>query len=220
MINPERKRTALLRLRSMGERQGLIAEQQAAMRGRFAGLAQRGQWQDRVAVADNLFPTPPTIAARMVAALDLRNEHTVLEPSAGTGRLLDALADTGLDLSVTACETCPRLCRHLLEKYQSAKLHQGDFLWAPLAGVTFDRVVMNPPFRRSTDAKHIRHALSLLAPGGRLVALCYDGAVQNRDLKPLADTWEVLPATSFAAEGTRAGVVLLTINQHQGNPTC
>ena len=51
------------------------------------------------------------------------------------------------------------------------------------------------------------------APGGRLVSLCYDGAVQNRNLRPMATTWEVLPVGSFKCEGTGAGVVMLSIDK-------
>ena len=47
---------------------------------------------------------------------------------------------------------------------------------APLA----DRVVMNPPFERYQDRDHVLHALSLLKPGGRLVAITGAGAWQSR----------------------------------------
>ena len=38
-----------------------------------------------------LFPTPPEIAAQMVTLAGIEPGHRVLEPSAGTGRLLDAI---------------------------------------------------------------------------------------------------------------------------------
>jgi hypothetical protein len=49
----------------------------------------------------------------------------------------------------------------------------------------------------------------MLAPGGRLVALCADGPRQQERLRPLAETWEEIPAGTF--QGTNVRSVLLTI---------
>lgn len=206
-----RRADALLRLCSAKERNALDAERQEGMAGRFRALEKRTAWTDRVAVSEGLFVTPAAIAARLAALCDLAPGMRVLEPSAGSGRLLDALADTGLDLDVTAAELCPRLCRELFEKYPSAHLRAGDFLAMDFPH-KFDRVVMNPPFRRGTDCAHIKRALTLLRPGGVLVSLCYAGAQQARELRPLASHWERLPAGSFKSEGTAADVMLLRVD--------
>jgi 16S rRNA G1207 methylase RsmC len=91
-------------------------------------------------------------------------------------------------------------------------LKQRDFLtcWGDDLGGPFQAVLMNPPFKQGLDIKHIFHAYEMLAPGGLLVGLCYDGARQGMTLRPLVDSWEQLPANTFKAEGTRAGVVLIT----------
>jgi phospholipid N-methyltransferase len=205
-----RKKDALLRLRSLRERNDLDAERHARMRGRFAALAGRGAWTDTIAVADNLFPTPPAIAAMMVEILAPQPGETILEPSAGTGRLLDPILAREIEVGVTAAELCPRLCQHLYEQYPGVRLRTGDFL-AMRFEDRFDGIIMNPPFRRGTDVRHILHARTLLKPGGRLVALCYNGIRQEQHLRPVASTWTVLPTASFRAEGTSAGVVLLTM---------
>ena len=70
---------------------------------------------------------------------------------------------------------------------------------------------MNPPFKNGEDIKHIKHAAAMLKPNGLLVALCANGPRQANQLKPLADTWEPLPAGSFKDQGTAVSVVLLTI---------
>lgn len=201
-----RRSDAMLRLMGAKERNELDAERRAGMSPRFRSLVNRGAPSDHVAVADGLFITPPEIAARMVALAQIPNGATVLEPSAGTGRLIDAINDAAPSAHVVAVEQCPRLCRHLFEKYQTVTLKAGDFM--DIQPGQFDRIVMNPPFRRGTDVRHILHARSMLKPGGKLVSLCYDGAAQNKHLRPLAATWERLPDRSFAAEGTNAGVVL------------
>lgn len=202
---------SLLRLRSLGERNALDAERRAAIASRLSALADREAWKGRVAVADGLFPTPPDLARRMAAMLDLAPGARVLEPSAGTGRLLDALIDAHPEAQATAAEQCPRLCRHLFEKYPGTRLWAGDFLTMDYED-RFAAVLMNPPFRRGSDVRHILHARRYLEPGGKLVALCYDGSAQRRHLQPIADTWEPIPGGAFHESGTDAACVLLTLS--------
>ena len=107
---------------------------------------------------------------------------------------------------------CVRAVRAMLKR---AAVHERDFLGTSSGdlGGEFDAVIMNPPFKQGRDVKHVRHALDMLKPGGRLVSLCYNGTRQNAELRPLATTWEVLPEGSFKAEGTSASVCLLTIDK-------
>jgi 16S rRNA G1207 methylase RsmC len=79
----------------------------------------------------------------------------------------------------------------------------------------FDRVLMNPPFDHGIDIDHIKHALQFLKPGGRLVAICANGPRQQKELKPLATTWEELPDDTFAASDTHVRTVLLTIDKEK-----
>ena len=51
----------------------------------------------------------------------------------------------------------------------------------------FDAVLMNPPFAQGADIEHITHALTMLKPGGRLVALCTNGPRQNASLRPMVE---------------------------------
>ena len=74
-----------------------------------------------------------------------------------------------------------------------------DFLKCVAARLgTFDAIVMNPPFKMGTDIKHIRHALTFLEPGGRLLSLCANGPKQRAALKAEASEWIDLPAGSFS----------------------
>lgn len=150
--------------------------------------------------APQLFPTPPALARRMVELADVRPGHRVLEPSAGSGRLLQALP-TGCD--VTAVEINPTLARQIGARC-------ADFLsLAPVAD--FDRIVMNPPFTNAQDVRHILHARQFLAPGCVLVALCANGPRQRAALQHLATQWHDLPAGSFASEGTGVNVAMLVL---------
>lgn len=45
----------------------------------------------------------------------------------------------------------------------------------------YDRIVMNPPFSDGRDIQHVRHAYTLLKPGGRIVALMGESAFTNQN---------------------------------------
>ena len=47
----------------------------------------------------------------------------------------------------------------------------------------YDRILMNPPFSNRRDAEHVRHAYTLLRPGGRLVAIMGEGVFFGKDSK-------------------------------------
>lgn len=172
----------------------------------------------QVVSADQLFPTPPELAARMVRLAGVGEGDRVLEPSAGTGNIVQAIRTRGG--RVTAIEINPSLARMV-------GAHCADFLAvgsgaliAPRLGEEdqrdpepmpgdFDVVIMNPPFKDGADIKHILHARTFLKPGGRLVAICAGGPRQAEKLRPLAETWEELPEGTFAGTGVRA--ILLTM---------
>lgn len=205
-----RRGDALARLAAVRERNELARERMDAEAHRFERMARRHEngTAPTAVSAFNLFPTPPEIARRMVDVASIQPHHTVLEPSAGTGRILDALPPC----KVVAVEIVAQLQGQLYTRYPHVALKCGDFLERTDLG-PFDRIVMNPPFHRGEDVRHIQHAFTLLADNGLLVALCYDGVAQNKHLKPIAATWEPLPAGSFRSEGTSANVVLLTLRK-------
>ncbi len=174
-----------------------------------------------IVTVPQLFPTPPALAARMVTEANIQTGDSVLEPSAGTGALLDAMpgADAASDLDtsrgkVVAVEINADLCQRLTCK--AGWVINADFLAKQTETLgTFDRVLMNPPFANGADIQHIRHALKFLRPGGRLVAICANGPRQRAILKPLAEDsggwWEDLPPGTFAEQGTNVNAALLLI---------
>lgn len=168
--------------------------------------------------APQLFPTPPEIAAQMVKLADIKPGMSVLEPSAGTGNLIKAILAEEPTAHVHAIEINHTLCKNLESLLPLEHVDQYDFLEidgpiCPDAEQGFDRVIMNPPFENGADIKHIKHALTMLKPGGRLVALCANGSRQQAAFKETADQWEVLPAGSFASQGTSVNVALLAIKK-------
>ena len=171
--------------------------------------------------APNLFPTPPEVARRMVGLANLGPHCAgarILEPSAGTGRLLEALWDHAA-FNIHAVEINRELAGQLHARFRNVTVHGADFL-SLAAGedlAPFDAVLMNPPFDHGSDVKHVRHALRFLKPGGILVGICANGPGQRRELEPLSDYWEELPSGTFA--GTNVGAVLFRITLGQdGKP--
>lgn len=159
--------------------------------------------------APQLFPTPEPIAVKMVELAEIEPGHDVLEPSAGTGNLLKSLPCIRPNGSVTAIEINQNL-KPYIEPWAD-NIIIDDFLNCHEIG-NFDRIIMNPPFSNAADIKHIKHAMTFLKPGGRLVALCANGPRQNEQLRPLADHWEVLPEGSFKQAGTNVNIALMVIN--------
>jgi predicted RNA methylase len=183
-------------------------------RARFAALASRhedGTAPQAVAV-HQLFQTPPDLAAELVGLLGENVRGRVLEPSAGLGRILDALEPAGCS-EVVAVDSAPE-CTGALYKQERAgvRILQRDFLSVlPAELGAFDAVAMNPPFTMRADVRHILHALQFLRSGGVLAALCMDTVHREKALRGLACTWRKVPAGAFSKEGTGVGCVLLSI---------
>lgn len=66
----------------------------------------------------------------------------------------------------------------------------------------YDRIIMNPPFSNRRDAEHVKHAYSLLRPGGRIVAIMGEGVFFGQDKKAQAfrDWLEEVGGTSEKLE--------------------
>jgi protein-L-isoaspartate O-methyltransferase len=179
----------------------------------------------QVVTAPQLFPTPPGLAARMVDLAGLAIGMRVLEPSAGTGRLLEALPGIvpfsplrQTALQVVAVELNAVLAARLACSGLAGMVRCADFLACSADAEDlglFDAVLMNPPFAQGADIEHITHALTMLKPGGRLVALCANGPRQQASLRPMvearAGTWEDLPPNTFKEEGTGVRVALISM---------
>jgi hypothetical protein len=166
-----------------------------------------------VAAVPQLFPTPAALVARMIEAANIGPRDRVLEPSAGTGAILKALPAS---VDKVAVEINPGLVAGLTRVGVSGlRIHEADFLLCNGDLGTFDRILMNPPFKDGADIAHITHAVKFLKPGGRLVAICADGPRQSEKLRPLAEEcggwWESLPAGTFADHGTNVRVAMLVI---------
>lgn len=184
------------------------------MRPRFERMKHRHEngTAPRAVVAYQLFQTPVELAAQMAALLELKPGARVLEPSAGLGRLLDALQPYS-PAEVAAVEMAAPCAGELYRQERAGvRILQRDFLaCTPGELGLFDAVLMNPPFHMRDDIQHIRHACTFLKPGGSLVALCLDTPHRSEALKPLCAEWIEVPEGTFGKEGTRVRTVMLKI---------
>jgi len=122
------------------------------------------------------FPTPRSVIERMLELAEIERGQKVLEPSCGKGDILDAIKEECSDVELVAIER-----NYALSDILAARGHDvtfGDFLEHH---DTYDRIVMNPPFENGQDIEHVRHAYSLLRPGGRLVSVMSTGPFFRED---------------------------------------
>lgn len=142
------------------------------------------------------FSTPAPYAYVVNWVANLRPEDVVLEPSAGTGNLATFAAASGA--RVIANELSERraaLLRKVVDEVHTEDASQiGKILHGRVSPTV---VVMNPPFSQTagrlggrkhimTGAEHIQEALSLLQPGGRLVAIVGGGVEGYRSSAGMA----------------------------------
>ena len=155
------------------------------------------------------YPTPKAVVDRIVSDIyDIKGAR-ILEPSCGCGRFMDALRKAGAE--VIGCEVDP--IRAAMCEAKGHRVMRMNFLDTEPTP-TFDRVVMNPPFYGKHYAKHVRHALRFLKPGGILTAILpatsrYDHGLLD-DLKP---SWSDLPVGAFSESGTNVCTTIATIRR-------
>lgn len=173
--------------------------------------------------AADFFETPDEIADLAVSKLGKLDMYDiVLEPSAGSGRLVRAVLRAQPQANVFAVEALAANVRRLegLRCFSSdGGVLEGDFLRQTPEGIgEFDAVVMNPPFSKRQDIAHVFHAMSFLRPGGVLAAIMSAG-VKFRDdaaarsfrnlVEKNAGSIEPLPDGAFKASGTMVRTVLV-----------
>jgi len=146
----------------------------------------------------------------------------ILEPSAGSGSLLDAVEGycrrRDLHPLIDAVEILPKFRERLVEAGRIVVAT--DFL-AYTPKPVYDAVVMNPPFSTEADrlayVAHVLHAMLRVRPGGVVLAVAPGGLAFRKDRR-IADlrsaveesgTWFPLDGPAFKDSGTEVRTVLL-----------
>jgi len=146
---------------------------------------------------------------------------TVLEPSAGTGAIAARVAP--LVAAVDCIELNGQMAARLRATWppETGDVRCADFLEVqPNPLLTYDRVMMNPPFKGQADIRHVTHALGFVKPGGRVVAIMSAGTEFRQDKTAegfrelVADRGgriERLPDDAFEGSGTGVRTVMVVI---------
>ena len=121
----------------------------------------------------DFYPTPEKVIEEMLKVSEVTNK-IILEPSAGTGNIVDYCNKMGAK-EVLTCEINDKFRAVLAEK---SNVVGADFLELKAEDISHvDMIVMNPPF--STIRKHILHAWDI-APGGcEIVSLANSNILEN-----------------------------------------
>lgn len=167
------------------------------------------------------FYTPAEVALQAAYHCSLAGMK-VLEPSAGRGSLAAAAIVTGAQ-DVKCYELDADNVKEL--KARGFKCEQADFLTLPMPDddiFKFDRVLMNPPFTKNQDLKHIAHAISFLRFGGRLVSIIQGNRTRQDIFEHLpkfardrvADSMTILPLDdeAFKEAGTKIKTAIVIID--------
>lgn len=169
------------------------------------------------------YPTPHEVIRRMIAIATNGQASClagwrVLESSCGDGRIMKEVAGFGgrpygVEVDHARAEQAralgfPTLRGNFLGIGPDTE-HTGSFR-------DFDLVLMNPPFYGRHYAKHVRHALRFLKPGGKIVAvLSATARYDHGELDDLSPDWTDLPLGAFAESGTNVCTVIAVIRKPQ-----
>ena len=137
--------------------------------------------------ASGFYPTPASMASKMLEGIKWDYVSTILEPSAGKGNLAEAINEKWRiyrcsrryyaeeqRADIDCIEVDPNL-RAILKEKKFRVVHD-DFLTYQTMK-RYSLIVMNPPFEDA--ARHILKAISLLDANGTLVALCNAETIRN-----------------------------------------
>ena len=114
------------------------------------------------------FATPPEVADWLVSLVGVSADDKILEPSAGTGAIVDAILRSCPDCNVDCFELMPENQEQLIKK-DGVNLIGEDFLQSQVNGYT--RIIANPPFSGNQDVDHVIEMYNRLSPGGMVAAI-------------------------------------------------
>lgn len=149
------------------------------------------------------YPTELTLAQQVVELADIDQYDSVLEPSAGLGGIANLLPKK----QTTCIEISPVHGEVLKSQGFRAVIIQDFLKYKP--DQKFDKIVMNPPFTKGQAEKHLKHAESLLAKDGKVVAILPASLKGKTLITGRTHEWSEVIVGAF--EGTQVSVVILEL---------
>ena len=163
------------------------------------------------------FYTPANIVEKILAMAAMPDGASVLEPSAGQGHIAHKAQDAG---AVVDCvELMDANFKAIDGKFNAVM--QADFLTVE-PKQAYDYVLMNPPFSKQKDIKHVMHAHKFLKDGGSLVAIMGAGVLFRENaltvkfrefVEANGGRFERLPEASFKESGTMVNTVVVKVGR-------
>ena len=158
------------------------------------------------------FETPPEIVEKLIKLADIKPGESVLEPSAGKGRI------AGLIAGCHCIELNPENRKYLTEN--GFNLVGENFLDFT---DKYDVIVANPPFTKQQDVEHITHMMKLAR---RRVVSVASASILFRDdkktvelrnkIREFGGTITPLPDKSFAKSGTNVNTCIVCVDVNGG----
>lgn len=165
------------------------------------------------------FPTPRAVIELMIERSDIEEGNHILEPSAGSGAIADAIKEKCPGITIEVSEVNYTLQEIL--KAKGYELVSPNFL-EYLDNFQYDRILMNPPFENQQDIDHVRKAYAHLFEGGRLVSIMSPAPFFRSDKKAvefrewfdnLGGERVDLPENSFKQSGTGVASIMIILDK-------
>lgn len=154
------------------------------------------------------FETPSELAIQLISMAEIQTGESVLEPSAGKGRIAELIDSCN-------CVELNQANRQYLLK-RGFKLVGEDFL---NFNGRYDVIVANPPFSKQQDIDHVNKMIDIAK---RRVVSVMSASVMFRDnkktvsfrerIKSLGGSIELLPEKIFAESGTNVRTCVVVVN--------
>ena len=163
------------------------------------------------------FYTPRELSKRVVELADIKSNEVVLEPSAWIGNIIQEIWEC---VKILAIEIDNENCNTLKMMFGSRddikifNIDFMDYIPEPVA----NKIVMNPPFTKSQDVKHILKAYKNLCEWWRLVSVA-SSSIQTRqgkiydELRELNPEFIEIEEWSFKESWTMVNTVIVVINR-------
>ena len=165
------------------------------------------------------FETPKELAVKLCDMAEITPECSVIEPSAGKGRISDEIHKRN-PKNLVCFEINNGMELYLNDKEYD--VYYRNFLEVDSNEVSADRIVMNPPFSKHQDIEHVYKAYDCLNPGGILVSVMSTSHTFRTDkkselfrefLKQSGAEVEILPEGSFKESGTMVNTCVVKIRK-------
>ena len=163
------------------------------------------------------FETPLNIVEQMIKLANIKEGEKILEPSAGHGAIVKLLPN---NINLTCIEIDKEKCEFLEKQNFNTNILNLDFLeYKNEEKELFDKIIMNPPFTKGQDAKHVLHAYNLLKTGGIIVSVMSAGVLfkQDKNYKKVREiALDIIECEdgAFKDSGTNVKTVIVVIEKY------